>query len=318
MGVALVAAAAVGYGSAAFFARPAYHAGVDWLTVMVWRFTLAAVLSAGLIAGRPTARAALRRQTPRAVLVTLALGVLLVLHSGTYYAGIETVPIALAGLITAIYPPVTAVLALRFGRPLDGRRAWFALTMAVAGTALAVGGIDTSVMPPVAGLLLVIVAPVFYAFWIILAARHSGETRKGTGAESGNVSDVLATGMLIVTGTAIAYWVIAIIARHPVLPGDVPSAAWPGILGVAFCAGFVGPQAFYAGANRVGAAQAALISTVEPVWTIVAAGIILGEVLTPVQLIGGVLIIAGVVISQTGGSGEPSEQPQLLVHISEE
>ena len=57
----------------------------------------------------------------------------------------------------------------------------------------------------------------------------------------------------------------------------VPADAWPGILGVALVAGFVAPQAFYAGAKHVGAAQAALLSTVEPLWTIVAAGVLLGE-----------------------------------------
>jgi drug/metabolite transporter (DMT)-like permease len=59
-------------------------------------------------------------------------------------------------------------------------------------------------------------------------------------------------------------------------------------------------QAFYAGAQRIGAAQASLVSTVEPLWTIAAAAVIYGERLQPIQLVGGTLILVGVVVSQTG------------------
>jgi drug/metabolite transporter (DMT)-like permease len=330
-GIALVVIAAVGYGSGGLFARPAYEAGADWLVVMVWRFTIAVALSWGLVAFRPAARTALRRLTRRAVLVTLVLGSMLVLHSGTYYAALETVPVSLAGLITAIYPPVVAVLAIRFGRPLDGRRAWAALLIAVLGTALAVGGIDTAEVPPVSGILLAISAPLFYAAWIILAARHSGETRESTGDKSGAPTDALATGALLLTGTAGAYWIMALAVGHPVLPSQVPQDAWPWMVGVAIGAGFLAPQAFYAGAKRVGGAQAALVSTVEPLWTILAAGFFLGEALTLVQWAGAALILAGVLLSQTRGrqgrsagqvAGSPADDdpvlPQPLVRLGED
>ena len=88
---------------------------------------------------------------------------------------------------------------------------------------------------------------------------------------------------------------------HPVLPAEIPAEAWPGILGVAVVAGFLAVQGFYAGAQRVGAAQASLISTVEPLWTILAASILLDERLAPIQWVGGALILVGVLLSQTRG-----------------
>ena len=306
-GIALVVTAAVGYGSGGLFARPAYAAGADWLTVMAWRFGIAMVLSWGLVAMRPQSRAALRGLAPRATAITLGLGAMLVLHSGTYYAAIETVPLSLAGLATSIYPPLVAVLAVRIGRPLDGRRAWLAVALTVAGMGLAVGGIKASEMPPWSGLLLAISAPIFYSIWILLAARHSGETRESTGAESGQTTDAVATGALLLTGTAVSYWVMALGVGNPVLPGEVPAGAWPGILGVALTSGFLAPQAFYAGARRVGGAQAALISTVEPLYTILAAGFVLGEMLTPTQWGGAALIIVGVVLSQWHGARSPAK-----------
>lgn len=308
-GIALIVAAAVGYGSGGLFARPAYAAGTDWLTVMAWRFGIAVILAWGVVAVRPSARAAVRAMPRRHLGVTLALGALLVLHSGTYYAGIEKVPLALAGLITAIYPPLVAIFSVWIGRPLEGRRAWMALAMTVGGMVLAVGGIDATATPPLPSLLLVILAPTCYAVWIVLAARHSGETRASTGAESGRVSDGAATGAVLLSGTALAYWVMALATSHPVLPADVPAAAWPGLIGVALSAGFVAPQAFYAGAKRIGGAQAALVSTIEPLYTIVAAGIVLHEALTLLQWAGAVLIISGVVLSQTRGRGAAGAAP---------
>jgi drug/metabolite transporter (DMT)-like permease len=64
--------------------------------------------------------------------------------------------------------------------------------------------------------------------------------------------------------------------------------------------------AFYAGSHRIGAARAALVSTVEPIWTIALAAVLLGEALGALQFVGGAMILAGVVIAQTGGGAAES------------
>jgi drug/metabolite transporter (DMT)-like permease len=57
-------------------------------------------------------------------------------------------------------------------------------------------------------------------------------------------------------------------------------------------------QAFYAGSRRIGAARAALVSTVEPVYTITLATLLFGERLTLVQVLGGALVIGAVLLVQ--------------------
>ncbi len=179
--------------------------------------------------------------------------------------------------------------------------------------------------------MLIVASPLIYAVWIILAARHSGERTDRVGRESEEGANASAIGAVMLSSTAIVYWVVTLAIGHPVLPSDVAPEAWPGIVAVAVIAGFVPVQAFYAGAQRVGAAQASLISTVEPLWTIAAAALIYAERLQPIQWAGGALIRAGVVLSQTGarraaggadagepgGPGEPP-LPQPVVHLSEE
>ncbi len=318
VGVALVVISAISFGSGGLFARPAYAAGIDWLTLMAWRFLLAGGLAWAVLLASPSARRALRTMPRRSMLAAVGLGVYYISNTATYFAGIATTPLSLSALIVYVYPPIVAVLALRFGRPLEGRRAWTALGIAVLGVVLAVGGINASQMPPLGGLLLVVAAPLLYSVWIIMAARHAGETSEAVGSATDGAANATVVGAVMLSSTGVAYWLICAVLRHPVLPGSIPPAAWPGIVGVGVVSGFVAVQFFYAGAQRVGAAQASLLSTVEPLWTIAAAGVLLGERLTPVQLLGGAFILAGVVLSQTGPRGEPAELPQPALRLSEE
>ncbi len=326
IGVALVVVSAIAFGSGGLFARPAYAAGIDWLTLMAWRFAIAGGLSWVVLLVNPAARRALRGMSRTALLATMGLGVWYISNTATYYAGIAEVDLSLAALIVYIYPPVVAVLALQFGRPLEGRRAWTALGIAVAGVVLAVGGIDASTAPPLGPLVLVVLAPLLYAGWIILAARHAGERSDRTGHGSDEGANAAVAGAVMLSTTGVLYWAINVGTGHPVLPGDIPADAWPGIVGVGLVAGFLAVQGFYAGAQRVGAAQASLISTVEPLWTIVAAAILLGERLAPIQWAGGGLILVGVLLSQTRAGGSAASAagadepvlPQPAVRLGEE
>ena len=104
----------------------------------------------------------------------------------------------------------------------------------------------------------------------------------------------------MLSATAATYWLSALALRQPVLPDAIPGGAWFGLIGIGIVSTFVAVLAFYGGAHRIGAARASLVSTVEPIWTITLAGLLFGESLGPLQLIGGGLILAGVVVSQTG------------------
>ena len=305
VGVVLVLVSACGFGSGALFAKPVYAAGLDWLTLLYWRFLIAAVVSWAWLLLVPVNRRALRTISRRRVLVLLALGVVYVGNSGTYFAGLETVSASLAALIVYIYPALVAVLALRFGRRLEGRRPWAALGLALLGVALAVGGIDPTQVPPLSGLLLVLASPVIYAIWIVLSARLAGERRTPRdpappeALEGVQETDPAPAAAIMMSATLAVYAALAFAGGRPILPTQVPSDAWFGLIGVGLVATALAVQAFYAGTKRIGAARAALASTVEPIYTIVLATLLLGESLTPVQLLGGALVIGAVILAET-------------------
>jgi drug/metabolite transporter (DMT)-like permease len=319
LGVALILVSACGFGSGALFAKPVYATGVGWLVLMPWRFLIGATLAWAWLLLSPQRRRGLRRLDRRLAFTSLALGVLYVGNSGTYYAGLESVDVSLAALIVYVYPALVAVLSLRIGRQLEGARAWVALAIALAGVVLTVGGIDAAKAPPLGPLLLVVASPVIYAVWIVLAARLSGERREtpdpkevsdASAASDAGASASAATALMM-TATGAVYWLAAIVTRQPVGPADIPAGAWPGLVGIGAFATFLAIQGFYAGAQRIGAAQAALLSTIEPVWTIALAAILLHESLTPLQLAGGALILVAVVVAQTGPGSLRSSRPPI-------
>jgi drug/metabolite transporter (DMT)-like permease len=160
IGIALVLVSAAGFGSGSILAAPVYDTGVDWLTLVGWRFLIGASLGWLWVLAARSRRRAARRMTRAQVAVALGLGAIYTGNAGTYYAGLETVPAALAGVLVYIYPVVVAVLSLRFAARLPGRRPWFALALALVGVVLALGGIDVAEAPPVSGLVLVMLSPL--------------------------------------------------------------------------------------------------------------------------------------------------------------
>jgi drug/metabolite transporter (DMT)-like permease len=306
VGVILVLVSAAAFGSGALLVQPLYEAGMAALTVLFWRFGLAAFASwAYLLAFRRT-RASLRALPRRRVGVLALLGALYVGNSYAFFASLQVVPISLASIISYLYPVFVAVLAIRLVRRLQGPRAWLALGISMLGVALAVGGAPEGSLPPLWGLALAFATPFIYAIWIIFQARLTGDrpTRAaippGDAETVSHVPDPAAAGAMMTTATALVYAVLALGSGAPIFPSAIPGVAWLPLLGLGLVATALAIQTFYAGVKRVGAARASLISTVEPVYTIALAVILFGERLTQIQVAGGVLVLLAVVLAETG------------------
>jgi len=125
-----------------------------------------------------------------------------------------------------------------------------------------------------------------------------------------DIPDPAAAGALMTTATAIVFTVLALATGSSLWPSDVPAGAWLPLLGLGVIATAVAIQTFYAGVKRVGGARASLISTVEPVYTIVLAMLLFGESLEPVQVVGGVLVLAAVILAETGRPASADQQLQ--------
>ena len=313
IGVVLIVVSAAGFGSGTVLSKPIYATGLTWVQLLAWRFAIGAAIAWLWLLVSPERRSALGRIGRRQALTGIGLGIWYTGNAGTYYAGLETVPASLAGVLVYLYPAIVAVLSVRYASRLEGRRPWVALGIALFGVVLALGGIDLSSTASFAGIGLILASPLIYAGWIVLSARLAGERTDRLAPETtgaGHVDDAAAASALMTTATATVFVGIALATGRPLGPGDIPGAAWPFLAAIGFLGTFLAIQTFYAGSRRIGAAQAALVSTVEPLIIVSLAFVFLHETLAPIQLAGGALIILGVLIAQTQprprGAPEPA------------
>ena len=110
---------------------------------------------------------------------------------------------------------------------------------------------------------------------------------------------------LVSTGAAAAFTAAGLAGGG--LPLPPTGAAW-GVVGVIAVAATVVPMtAFFAGMERVGAATASIVSTLEPVVTVALAAVLLGEHLSAVEALGAVSVLAAVRLLQ--GRAAPSDEP---------
>jgi drug/metabolite transporter (DMT)-like permease len=64
--------------------------------------------------------------------------------------------------------------------------------------------------------------------------------------------------------------------------------------------------ALNAGIQRIGAAQSAIVSSIEPATTMLVALVLLGEPIFPLQWVGAAFIIAAVILLQVRPTPKPS------------
>jgi len=114
----------------------------------------------------------------------------------------------------------------------------------------------------------------------------------------------------MMTGTWAAAIVIGIVTREPMLPNQIPVAAWPGLIGIGIFAAAIAIQAFYASAARIGAAQASLMATVEPIVVIFLGITFLGEAFSPIRVVGAAIVLTGVLLAQ---GATPSESRPVVL-----
>ena len=228
-------------------------------------------------AGAPSARL-----TPRLVLTALLLGAVgYATQASLYFAALERVDAALVALVLYTYPVLVTVASVVLGRDqlTPGRTA--ALVAASAGTVLVVMGTQ-GVGFDVLGVLLALGAALTYTVYILV------------GDSTVRQVPPLTLTTLVMTGAA-----VALTARALVTGGvdmALGPAGWFWVACIAVVSTVVASTAFFAGLRRTGPSSASILSTFEPVATAGLAALVLGELLSPVQLVGGALVLSSVLL----------------------
>jgi drug/metabolite transporter (DMT)-like permease len=280
-GVALCLVSACGFGLMAIFAKEAYRDGLGVTSLLAARFVLAAGVFWAIVALRGAAR------PPRRVAVAcVALGAVgYSAQAGFFFTALEHIDASLTSLLLYTYPALVfcAAVALRRER-LEPWKAG-ALLFASGGAALVLlgggaGGLEAT------GVLLALGAAVTYSTYILVADGIVGRI------------DPFLLGALVATGAA-ATFLLAGTAGGSL---EFGGGGWIWIVAIALLSTVLPIVTFVLGMERVGASTASIVSTVEPVVTVALAVALFGEALGPLQVLGGVLVLAAVVALQSRGA----------------
>jgi drug/metabolite transporter (DMT)-like permease len=246
---------------------------MDIFTVLFLRF--------GLSASFMTLVLFLRREPfPRGRVLIQLLGMGGIGYAGQSFLYMTAIKYASAGLVALLlylYPFFVAILSMVFLSEKLSRVKVIALILALTGAALTVGPVSGQLI----GAILAITAALVYSIYIIIG---SDVTRHVSAIQSSTV---------IFASAGLVYGTLTV-ANGATFPQT--NSGWLAILGIVFISTVIPVATFLAGLERVGPTNAAMLSTIEPVVTVLLAAWLFGDQLQPIVLVGGVLILLAVLI----------------------
>lgn len=275
----------------AVFGKLAYAAGVPSQSLVLIRFTAAALLLGALLLVRPSLRRLDGAKDPRpvwpAALIALGLGAFgYAVQASLYFAALERLDAPLVALVLYTFPVMVTVAAVLLGRERLTVTQVVALVTATVGTSLVLAGAGGLGFDSV-GVLLAFGAAVTYTVYILAA---DTVVRR--------LAPVVLT-TLVMTGAAVALAIRAFASGGVVVAFDASGWLWIGCIVV--LSTVLAVLAFFAGLKRTGASTTSILSTFEPVVSTALAALVLGEMLAPLQLLGALLVLSAAVIVQLRG-----------------
>jgi len=281
VGALYIAVSAIAFGAMAIFAHTARDSGADVVTVLFLRFLIAAVLMSVvmLASGR-------RWPSSRNLAILAAMGgVGYVAQSFSFFSALNYASAGLVALLLYLYPVLVTVLGAVFLRRRLGATRVVAVLAALAGTALTIGG-GMSGQP--LGIALGIGAALIYSVYILVGSRVMSEEAP------------LAAATVVMIAAAVVFGGLVTVIG-PAWPQG--GTGWAAVVLIAVVSTVVAMVSFFAGMQKLGAADAATLSTLEPVVTFVLAAIFLGEPILPNQIAGGAVILGAVIWLTRSGAG---------------
>jgi drug/metabolite transporter (DMT)-like permease len=274
IGVLLIVVSAASFGALPIFTRLAYRGGAEPTTLLMLRFSIASVVMVAIMAVR-------RTPFPRGrILLVLVLmgGVGYVGQSLAYFTALTMVSAGLVALLLYLYPAIVTVLSVIFFKERLTVAKTGALVLALVGTAFTLGPTGSGRM---LGIILAIASAVMSSVYIIVGSRIISYA-----------SAITASAVVMISAAVVYAGIVAV--RGPVFPHTPLS--WMFIFAIALVSTVLPIVTFLAGLERVGPTRASTISTFEPIVSVVLATVILGETFSLLQVLGGMLILAAVIV----------------------
>ena len=282
-GVLWVLLAAAGFALMPSMVKTTYlHSSFEPFDIAIWRFVIAAPMMWALVyRSRRSAGSAFRSDVP--IRAMLAIGIVISAAVLAAFFALERLPGSTYIALFYSYPAMVVVLSALLGERIR-LVAWLALAMALTGIVLTVPDITAGASIDSLGVALALFNAAIVAVYYLLVKR----TLAG-------VVDVSGASAWMMIGT-LAVLLLLIPLRGLQMPPNTLSLLM--LFGIAALGTVLPIFAINLAIQRIGAAQASLISTVEPILSMLVSMLILAEVILAVQWLGATLIIGSVIVLQ--------------------
>jgi drug/metabolite transporter (DMT)-like permease len=279
VGIFEVTLGSLGFGFLGVFGKWAFISGLGVGELITYRFILAAaILWIGLFLFR---RESLYLPLPQ-VLISAGLGIFgYAVFATLYFTAIQGMSVGLAALLLYTYPFWVSLLGHLIAHERMNRIQWLLLLGAFLGVTCLLWGQfhlhNTSAF--IAGL----GSAITYAIYILVSARYQRNVKP------------ISSSLYVITFAAITLACF----HHPnlqfwkVLTGH----QWSVVFGIATISTIFPMTLILAGLQKLKSSQTALITMLEPVTAAIAAGLLLHESMSPLQIIGASLVITCLVLS---------------------
>ena len=272
-GTLLCLAAGVAFSVSPILIQIAYSHGAAVTGVLAWRYLAATALLLG-IAGRKVFVVPMR-----AAIGAFALGaVVYAADSALFFGSLERTSAPLASLVHYAHLVLVVGVAAAIGRERLTRRRLFALVGIFGGVAL-VGG--AAVNPDLVGIGMALGSAAAYAVYVLLSDRLLRD------------ADPMALAAYLTAGAATSFIVAGTFLGTLTEVGGPAGLAC--LVGAALIGSVFAVTSFLKGVRLIGPSTASLLVTVEVPVTIALAAVVLGQHMTPPQLLGAGLVVAAIV-----------------------
>lgn len=277
-GALLILISTFGFSLYPILGKYVFAGGAGLSTVLLVRFTIAALFFWVITIWR--------EGFPKLSLKTWLIlwgmgGVCYSLMSGFYLSSVRYIPASLAALLLYAYPIIVSVVAVLTKQEKLSRFKLFGLLLSTSGLALVLGVAMKDINS--FGVVLALGSAFFYATYVII------------GNQVLQTTTPLVTITMISTSAALTYGVIGVTMSG--ITWTLAWNTWLGIIGLAFFSTIIAMLTFFHGMKLIGAISASIISTLEPVLTVIIAVILLDEQITFLQGAGGIFVVLGGVLA---------------------
>ncbi len=275
-GAALVSIAAVCFGSVAILGKLAYALQIPLATMMTARFGIAAAIVWVVVLALRT------KLVPRERLpVAAALGGMLVLQTAAYFTTLRMIPASLTSLLLFTFPAIVTIVDHFLGYRLTLLRGG-TVGVALLGTLLVIAAPVDALSP--AGVAFGLLTAVCYSVYILVASR----VLRGL--------PPLATTATMLTASSLGFALMALVAGDR--PPPFSKVSLLVLLGLAVISTVAPILLQNIGMPEIGSSRAAVIGTFELVTTVILAAVVLHDRISPIQILGGALIVGSIVLRE--------------------